>query len=153
MGADMKARGAARAPTFLVAATKDPNGANLDRVQVVKGWVDAAGKTHERLYDVVWSDPAKRKPVNDKLPPVGNTVDLKTATYTNSIGAPTLVGMFTDTSFDPRQRAFWYVRVLEIPTPRWTAYDALKYNVKMSPDVEMIAQERVASSPIWYTPQ
>jgi hypothetical protein len=152
MGGDLAAARAGQVPTFLIAAMKDPIGANLDRVQVIKGWVDSTNKTHERIYEVAWSNPAKRKLAGGKLPAVGDTVDLTTATYRNSIGAPTLVGRFRDPNFDPKQRAFYYVRVLEIPTPRWTAYDAVKYKVKMSPDVPMKHQERAASSPIWYNP-
>jgi hypothetical protein len=151
MGGELKAS-AGKVPTFLIAAMKDPAGANLDRAQIVKGWVDAAGNTHEAIYDVVWSDAGKRKPVNGKLPPVGDTVDLKTATYSNSIGAPELIGRFKDPNFDPKQRAFYYVRVLEIPTPRWTAFDAVRYKVTMTPDVTMKLQERAVTSPIWYNP-
>jgi hypothetical protein len=152
MGGDLKAPATGQAPTFLIAALKDPSGANLDRAQVVKGWVDAAGTTHEAIYDVLWSDPATRRPVRGKLPPVGDTVDLATATYTNSIGAGELTGSFKDPSFDPGQRAFYYLRVLEIPTPRWTDYDAAKYHIRMTPDVRMRQQERAVTSPIWYTP-
>jgi hypothetical protein len=131
---------------------KDPMGGNLDRAQIVKGWVGSGGNTHEAIYDVVWSDPAKRKLAGGKLTPVGDTVDVKTATYKNSIGAAQLVGRFRDPNFDPKQRAFYYVRVLEIPTPRWTAYDAVKYKVTMAPEVPMKLQERAISSPIWYNP-
>jgi hypothetical protein len=152
MGGDLKPAAEGQTPTFLIAAMKDPNGANLDRAQVIKGWVDAAGKTHEAIYDVLWSDPGKRQPVDGKLPPVGDTVDLATATYTNSIGATELIGTFKDPAFDPKQRAFYYLRVLEIPTPRWTAYDAVKYKITMSPDVTMKLQERAVTSAIWYTP-
>jgi hypothetical protein len=152
MGGDLKAAAVGQVPTFLIAAMKDPMGANLDRVQIVKGWVDSAGKTHEKIFNVLWSDPAKRKLAGGKLPAVGDTVDLATATYKNSIGAAELVGSFKDPNFDPKQRAFYYVRVLEIPTPRWTAYDAVKYKVKMAPEVSMKHQERAASSPIWYNP-
>ena len=151
MGGELKG-GAGKTPTFLIAAMKDPAGANLDRAQIVKGWVDAAGNTHEAIYDVVWSDAGKRKPVNGKLPPVGDTVDLKTATYSNSIGAPELIGRFKDPNFDPKQRAFYYVRVLEIPTPRWTAFDAVRYKVTMTSEVTMKLQERAVTSPIWYNP-
>jgi hypothetical protein len=153
MGGELGAASAGKAPTFLIAAMKDPSGANLDRAQVIKGWVDADGKTHEAIYNVVWSDPDKRREAKGKLPDVGNTVDLKTATYQNSIGAPELVGTFTDPSFDPKQRAFYYVRVLEIPTPRWTAYDAVRFKVKMAPDVTMTVVERAVTSPIWYSPK
>lgn len=151
MGGDLKPAPAGKAPTFLVAAMKDPSGANLDRVQVIKGWVDGAGATHEKIVDVKWS--GDRKPGADgKLPPVGNSVDLKTATYSNDIGVPELVGSFTDPDFDPKQRAFYYARAIEIPTPRWTLYDSVKYKVQMAKEVPMTLQERAVSSPIWYSP-
>jgi len=151
MGGDLKAAATGKVPTFLVAAMKDPEGGNLDRVQIVKGWVDAAGARQEKVYDVVWS--GDRKPGADgKLPAVGNTVDLSTATYTNTIGAPELSAAWKDPEFDPALRAVYYVRVLEIPTPRWTAYDAVRFKVKMPKEVRMITQERAYTSPIWYTP-
>ncbi|MGH9363733.1 MAG: DUF3604 domain-containing protein [Thermoanaerobaculia bacterium] len=152
-------RGGGKVPTFLVAALKDPIGANLDRIQVVKGWMDGQGALQEKVYDVVWSD--GRKPEADpalspveggKLPPVGNTVDLATATWTNTIGDPELITVWRDPDFDPAQRAFYYARVIEIPTPRWTAYDAVRYGIKMDPKVPMITQERAYTSPIWYNP-
>ena len=130
-------RPARQAPTFLVAAMKDPEGGNLDRIQIVKGWVDAQGARQEKVYDVAWS--GDRKPGADgKLPAVGNTVDLTTATYTNTIGAPELSASWKDPEFDPALRAVYYVRVLEIPTPRWTAYDAVRFKVKMPKEVRMI---------------
>ena len=152
MGGDLEAAPAGRAPTFLVAAMKDPDGANLDRLQIVKGWVDAAGKTHERVFDVSWSD--NRKPGTDgKLPPVGNTVDLATGKYANSIGAAQLTGWFRDPEFDPKLRAFYYVRVLEIPTPRWILYDKVRFGLKDLPrNVTLVHQERAVTSPIWYVP-
>lgn len=150
MGGDLRAAPAGKAPVFLVQARKDPDGANLDRVQIVKGWVDSAGKAHERVYDVAWS--GNRKPVNGKLPPVGNTVDVENATYTNTIGAAALMASWRDPSFDPKQRAFYYVRVLEIPTPRWTTIDAKRFGVKRPNDVPASIQERAYTSPIWYTP-
>jgi hypothetical protein len=152
MGGDLRAARPGQVPEFLIAAMKDPQDANLDRVQVVKGWVDSSGNTHEKIYEVAWSDPGRRKLVGGKLPPVGDTVDVATATYKNSIGAPQLIGRFRDPNFDSRQRAFYYIRVLQIPTPRWTAYDALKYKVTMAPEVPMKLQERAVSSPIWYNP-
>ena len=151
MGADLKPAPAGKAPAFLVAAMKDPDGANLDRVQIVKGWVDAAGRTHERIFDVKWSG-ARRPDAGGKLPPVGNTVDLTTATFSNSIGAAELVGLWTDPSFDAGQRAVYYVRVLEIPTPRWTAHDQVKFKVKAPKGATLIHQERAFTSPIWYSP-
>ena len=151
MGGDLTAAKAGKVPTFLVAAMKDPEGGNLDRIQIVKGWVDASGARQEKVYDVAWS--GDRKPGADgKLPAVGNTVDLTTATYTNSIGAAELTAVWKDPEFDPALRAVYYVRVLEIPTPRWTAYDAVRYKVKMPKKVRMITQERAYTSPIWYTP-
>jgi hypothetical protein len=151
MGGDLKPCAAGSAPSFLVAAMKDPDGANLDRVQVVKGWVDASGKTQEKIFDVKWA--GDRKPgANGKLPPIGNTVDVKTATYKNDIGAAELVARWVDPGFDPKQRAVYYVRVLEIPTPRWTAYDQVRFKETMDPKVPQVHQERAFSSPIWYTP-
>jgi hypothetical protein len=152
MGADLKS-GSGKPPVFIVSALKDPIGANLDRVQMIKGWVDKSGVTHEQIYDVVWSDQARRARVGGKVPPVGDTVDLKTATYANSIGAAELTTVWTDPDFDPAIKAFYYVRVLEIPTPRWVAYDAVRYKVKMAPEVRMKDQERAYTSPIWYTPK
>jgi Protein of unknown function (DUF3604) len=149
MGGDLK--GSGKAPTFLVAAMKDPQGANLDRVQIIKGWVDAAGKTHEKVIEVKWSG-ARKPDARGKLPPVGNTVDVATAKYANSIGAEELVGSFTDAEFDPGARSFYYARAIEIPTPRWTLYDTVKFKVKMDAKVPMIQQERAVTSPIWYTP-
>jgi len=153
MGGDLQAAPAGKAPTFLFAAMKDPEGGNLDCVQIIKGWVDARGETHERIFNVAWSEPDRRKETKGKLTPVGNTVDLKTATYANSIGVPLLTGSFSDPDFDPNSRAFYYLRVVEIPTPRWTAYDAVRFKVKMAPEVPMIQQERAVSSPIWYAPR
>jgi hypothetical protein len=153
MGGQLGPAKAGGKPTFLIAALKDPTGANLDRAQVIKGWVDRAGQTHERVIDVLWSDAARRRIVDGRLTPVGSSVDLTRATYKNDIGAAQLTGVFTDTDFDPRQRACYYLRVVEIPTPRWTAYDAVRFKAKMTPDVTMTLQERAVTSPIWYTPQ
>jgi hypothetical protein len=151
MGADLDAAGEGQAPTFIVSATKDPEGANLDRVQIVKGWVDADGSTQETIYDVAWSD--DRQPGTDgKLPPVGDTVDRETATYENSIGDAELTAVFTDPDFDPSQRAVYYVRVLEIPTPRWTLYDKVRFGIEIDDEVPLVHQERGFSSPIWYHP-
>jgi len=153
MGGDLMDAPAGKAPTFLVAALKDPIGANLDRIQIVKGWLDAKGATHEKVYDVVWSGSRKPDPNTGKLPPVGNTVDVANATWTNTIGASELITVWKDPDFDPAQRAFYYARVLEIPTPRWTAYDAKYFGIKMPPEVRMTGQERAYTSPIWYTPR
>ena len=152
MGADLKPAPAGKAPTFLVAALKDRSSGNLDRIQIIKGWVDKSGQTHDKIYDVVWGDKDRRKIVNGRLTPVGNTVDVATATWTNTIGDPELITVWTDPDFDPSVRAFYYARVLEIPTPRWTAYDAAYFKVKMDPKVPMTTQERAFTSPIWYTP-
>ena len=153
MGGDLAKAPAGKAPTFLVAAAMDPMSGNLDRIQVVKGWLGKDGKAQERIYDVAWSDVERRKRGrNGKVPAVGNTVDVKTATWTNTIGDPELSAVWTDPDFDPSQRAFYYARVLEIPTPRWTNYDAVRFNLKMSPDVPMTQQERAWTSPIWYGP-
>jgi hypothetical protein len=152
MGGDLMDAPAGKSPTFLVAALKDPIGANLDRIQVVKGWLDAKGQTHEKVYDVAWSGGRKADNAG-KLPPVGNTVDVANATWTNTIGASELITVWKDPDFDPAQRAFYYARVLEIPTPRWTAYDAKYFGVKMPPEVPMTGQERAYTSPIWYTPR
>jgi hypothetical protein len=152
MGGDLKDAPPGKAPTFLVRALRDPDGANLDRIQVVKGWLDAKGQTHERIYDVAVSDGRKLDSQGRCKTPVGTTVDVANATYTNTIGAPGLAAYWKDPSFDPRERAFYYVRVLEIPTPRWTAYDAKFYGIKMPAEVPMTLQERAYTSPIWYTP-
>jgi hypothetical protein len=152
MGGDLAAAPAGKAPAFLVAAMKDPQGANLDRVQVVKGWVDASGKTHEKVFDVKWA--GERKPGADgRLPPVGSTVDIAAATYTNTIGATELATLWTDPEFDPTLPAFYYVRVLEIPTPRWTAHDQLRFKVQAPKGATLVQQERAITSPIWYTPK
>ncbi len=153
MGGDLKSAPAGKAPTFLVAAMKDPMFGNLDRIQIVKGWLDSDGKTHEKIYDVAWGDAENRTPGPDgKLPPVGDTVDVERATWSNTIGDPELVAVWQDPDFDASESAFYYARVLEIPTPRWTAYDVLRYGVEMSPEVPMKGQERAWTSPIWYTP-
>ncbi|MFM2411610.1 MAG: hypothetical protein RL481_2438 [Pseudomonadota bacterium] len=151
MGADLR-DGNGR-PSFLISALKDPDGANLDRVQVVKGWVDASGKLQEKIFDVVWSSPDKRSLSGGKLTPVGDTVDIARASYSNSIGAPELRTVWVDPEFNAAQRAFYYVRVLEIPTPRWVLFDALRYGAKLRPDTEVKAQERAYTSPIWYNPK
>jgi len=151
MGGDLQAAAQGKAPTFLFAAIKDPEGANLDRLQVIKGWLDAQGQTHEKIFEVAWSD-GRQPDAEGHLPKVGNTVDLATGKYSNSIGAPQFAGVFTDPQFDPTQKAFYYVRVIEIPTPRWTLYDAIRFKVKMDPEVPMTIQERAVSSPIWYSP-
>ena len=151
MGGDLQQAAAGKSPTFLVAALKDPIGANLDRIQIVKGWLDAKGELQDKVYDVAWSDGRKRGS-NGKLPPVGNTVDMKTATWTNTIGATELITVWKDPDFNASLKAFYYVRVLEIPTPRWTLYDAARFGITMDPKVPMFEQQRAYTSPIWYTP-
>ena len=150
MGGDLRPAGSAATPSFMVYALRDPIGANLDRVQIVKGWVDAKGKSHEKVYDVAWS--GDRAPGADgKLPPVGNTVDIEAANWTNTIGAADLGAVWNDPEFDASQDAFYYARVLEIPTPRWVVYDAFRYGIEIPPEAETIGQERAYNSPIWYS--
>jgi hypothetical protein len=151
MGGDLRERKGDASPNFMVYALRDPIGANLDRIQIVKGWVDDEGDAQERVYDVAWSD-SRRPGADGKLPPVGNTVDVVNATWTNSIGASELATVWTDPDFDPEQRAFYYARVLEIPTPRWIAYDAFRYGIDIPEGATTTGQERAYTSPIWYTP-
>lgn len=151
MGGDLGPAPESKVPTFLVAALKDPIGANLDRYQIVKGWLDAQGRTHEQVHDVAWSG-GRERGADGKLPAVGNTVEIENATWTNTIGAPELIAVWRDPDFDPTQSAFYYGRVLEIPTPRWTTYDARYYGQKVPSDVPPFIQERAYTSPIWYTP-
>ena len=130
---------------------RDPYSGNLDRIQIVEGWMDDGGDTHEKVYDVVWS--GDRKPGADgKLPAVGNTIDVKNATWSNTIGSPELITVWEDPDFDLEQRAFYYARVIEIPTPRWTAYEALRFGLDLPDEVPMTTQERAYTSPIRYTP-
>ena len=155
MGGDLtNPTNGANAPSFLVAAMKDPRSGNLDRIQIIKGWLDASGEVHEKIYNVAWGDNDIRKLGADgKLPPVGDTVNVAEAAWTDTIGDPELSGVWTDPDFDPEQKAFYYARAIEIPTPRWTAYDQKRFGVKMSDDVEMKNQERAWTSSIWYTPK
>jgi hypothetical protein len=152
MGGDLKSAPAGKAPTFLVRALRDPDGGNLDRVQIVKGWLDAKGAVHERIYDVAVSDGRKIGSDGRCTTPVGNTVDVPNATYRNTIGDPLLTAYWKDPQFDATQRAFYYVRVIQIPTPRWTAYDQKRYGIKMAANVPMIVTDRAYTSPVWYTP-
>ena len=153
MGGDLKkAPKGKKAPTFMVIALRDPVGANLDRMQVVKGWMDKKGETFEKVYDVSWS--GDRKPnAKGKLPAVGNTVDLEAANWTNTIGASELATVWTDPDFDSKQNAFYYARVIEIPTPRWIVYDKVRLGAELPKDAELIHQERAYTSPIWYKPK
>jgi hypothetical protein len=152
MGGDLSRGPAGKSPVFLIRAVKDAGRANLDRVQVIKGWVDEAGKTHERIYDVAVTGGRKIGKDGRCRTPVGNTVDVANATYENTIGAAELAATWKDPDFDPSRRAFYYVRVIEIPKPRWTAYDAKFFDVKMDDEVPMTTQDRAYTSPIWYTP-
>ncbi len=152
MGADLPRRAGNKAPSFMVYALRDPIGANLDRIQIVKGWLDADGKTHEKIYDVTWS--GDRKPGKDgKLPAVGNTVDANTANFTNTIGSSELGTVWTDPAFAPEQKAFYYARVIEIPTPRWSTYDAFRFDIPIPKGAPVSIQERAYTSPIWYSPK
>jgi len=152
MGGELADTG--EAPSFLISAMKDPEGANLDRVQVIKGFLDVSGEMREEIFDVVWSDSPTRGRVGGKLAPVGDTVNREDATYTNDIGAAELRTTWTDPNYQPGQRAFYYVRVLEIPTPRWTLFDAVRFGVTLSPEAmaDAVAQERAYTSPIWLKP-
>ena len=152
MGGDLRSAPPGTSPSFLVAALKDPIGANLDRVQIIKGWMDSGGDLHERIYDVAVSDGRQIGPDGRTRTPVGNTVDVANASWTNTIGDTELITVWVDPDFDPNERAFYYVRVIEIPTPRWTAYDAKYFGLDVPDDVEMVGQERAYTSPIWYTP-
>ena len=151
MGGDLAPGPEGASPTFLVAALRDPIGGNLDRIQIVKGWVDARGETQERVYDVAWSGD-RQKGADGTLPPVGNTVDVENATWTNTIGAPELIAVWQDPDFDPALPATYYARVLQIPTPRWTAYEAQRFDLDLPAEVPMTTQGRAYTSPIWYTP-
>jgi hypothetical protein len=153
MGGDLAAKpDDAEAPTFMVYALRDPVGANLDRIQVIKGWLDETGKTQEKVYDVAWS--GDRQPGEDgKVPAVGNTVDVANANWTNTIGASELGTVWTDPDFDPAQKAFYYARVIEIPTPRWSTYDAFRFGIDIPEGAPTSTQDRAYTSPIWYTPK
>jgi hypothetical protein len=151
MGADLSGAPDGKSPSFLVYALRDPEGANLDRVQIIKGWLDKDGNAQEKVYDVAWSDNRKQD-TNGKVPPVGDTVDLSVPSWTNTIGAPELGTVWQDPDFEPTLKAFYYARVIEIPTPRWTAYDRVKFNVDLADDIPLKGQERAYTSPIWYNP-
>ena len=151
MGGDLKAA-PGKSPSFMVMASKDPKSGNLDRIQIVKGWLDAKGRQHEAIHDVAWSGDRVPDPKTGQVPPVGNTVDIATAEYTNSIGAAELATVWIDPDFDPSARAFYYARVLEIPTPRWSTRDAAKLGVPVPAGLVATIQERAWTSPIWYTP-
>lgn len=152
MGGELVDRGTA--PRFLISALKDPDGANLDRVQIVKGWIDASGEVNEQVFDVVWSDMDTRRRSRGRIPAVGDTVNREDATYTNTIGAAELRATWTDPDYREWQSAFYYVRVLEIPTPRWPLYDAVRFGIELPDDAmaDAVAQERAYTSPIWLKP-
>jgi hypothetical protein len=153
MGGDLQpAAEGKKAPTFMAYALRDPVGANLDRIQVIKGWLDKDGKTQERIYDVAVSGGRKIDADGRCRTPVGNTVDEEAANWTNTIGASELAAVWTDPDFDPKQSAFYYVRVIEIPTPRWVLYDKVRFGTEIPKEAETIGQERAYTSPIWYNP-
>ncbi len=152
MGGDLRAAPDGKAPNFMIRALRDPDGANLDRVQVIKGWLDKKGETHERIYDVVVSDGRTVGADGRCNEPVGNTVNIPTATFTNTIGDAVMAAHWQDPDFDPAEHAFYYVRVLEIPTPRWTTYDAAFFGIDLPDTVPATIQDRAYTSPIWYTP-
>jgi hypothetical protein len=150
MGGTLPAKNA-DSPGFMVSALKDPSGANLDRIQIVKGWLDPAGKLHEKVHDLAVYD-GRKIPATGRVEAVGSSVDVAKATYVNRIGDAELSAYWRDPNFDPEQRAFYYARVIEIPTPRWTAYDAVRLGTELLPDTELIVQDRAYTSPIWYSP-
>jgi hypothetical protein len=152
MGGDLSNAPDGNAPAFMIRALRDADGANLDRVQIIKGWLDSRGEVHERIYDVMVSDGRTIGDDGRAREPVGSTIDLPNASYTNTIGDPVMAGHWVDPDFDPSLSAFYYVRVIEIPTPRWTAYDAKFFDIDMPEGTKMTVQDRAYTSPIWYTP-
>jgi len=150
MGGDLTNAPDGKAPTFMIRSLRDPDGANLDRIQVIKGWLDAEGNTHEKIFDVACGERVIVDGTCDG--DVGNTVNVTDASYTNTIGEPLLTAHWTDPEFDPAQKAFYYIRVIEIPTPRWTAYDQKFFGVEAPEGTVMQLQDRAYTSPIWYTP-
>ncbi len=152
MGGRLHSGSTGGAPSFIVRAQRDPDWANLDRIQIIKGWIGSDGKAKERIYDVAVSGDRKIGEDGRARTPVGSTVNLQTATYTNTIGAPLLSAYWRDPDFDPAQRAFYYVRVMEIPTPRWTTYDSVFFKVPLPERVPPTVQDRAYSSPVWYSP-
>jgi hypothetical protein len=153
MGGDLQKAASGASPGFLVRVLRDPDGANLDRVQIIKGWLDSEGETHERIYDIAASGDRKTGPDGRVTELVGSTVNVEEATFDNSIGSPFLQGFWSDPEFDPDEPAFYYVRVLEIPTPRWTTIDAKLFGVDRPADVPASIQERAYTSPVWYHPE
>jgi hypothetical protein len=153
MGGDLSAADKDKAPSFMVYASKDPTSGNLDRVQIIKGWLDSDDKLHEKVYDLAVSDGRKIDKNGRAKEPVGNTVDVETATWSNSIGDAQLGAVWTDPDFDKSEPAFYYVRVLEIPTPRWVLYDKVRLGAVIPEEAELVGQERAYTSPIWYSPK
>jgi hypothetical protein len=152
MGGELREAPTGKAPRFMVRALRDPDGANLDRMQIIKGWLDKNGETQERIYDIAVSDDRKIGADGRARDPVGNTVNVDQATYTNTIGDALMTAYWQDPDFDPEEAAFYYLRVLEIPTPRWTTYDAVFFNIDRPDNVPATIQDRAYTSPIWYTP-
>ena len=152
MGGDLTISRNNNPPGFLFSAAKDPSGANLDRVQIIKGWLDESGELHEKVYDVLWAGSRVIDHKTGKLPAVGSTVNLDTATFDNTIGADQLSGFWVDPDFDPLEASFYYCRVIEIPKPRWTLKDAVFFNLDLPDDIPTVVQDRAYTSPIWYTP-
>jgi hypothetical protein len=152
MGGDLINRPDGTSPSFIIRALRDPDGANLDRVQVIKGWLDEGGETHERIYDIAVSDGRTVGADGRARDAVGTTVNIEKATYTNTIGDATFAAYWQDPDFDPGEGAFYYVRVIEIPTPRWTTHDAAFYGIPLPDRVPATVQDRAYTSPIWYTP-
>jgi hypothetical protein len=153
MGGDLRKNPGSKAPVFMVFALRDPIGANLDRIQIIKGWLDNDGKTQERVYDVAVSGDRKIGKDGRCKTTVGNTVDLEAAAWYNTIGASELMAIWSDPDFDPEEKAFYYARVIEIPTPRWVVYDKVRLGAEIPEGTELTTQERAYTSPIWYTPE
>ncbi|WOH38655.1 DUF3604 domain-containing protein [Thalassotalea fonticola] len=153
MGGDLVQQKSDKAPSFMIYAMRDPKSAYLDRIQIIKGWLDTKGKLHEKVYDVAVSDGRKIDSSGRAKQPVGNTVDVETATWSNSIGDSQLASVWVDPDFDKSESAFYYVRVLEIPTPRWVLYDKVRMGAEIPKEAELVGQERAYSSPIWYSPK
>jgi hypothetical protein len=153
MGGELKGYEEGATPTFLIRALRDPDWANLDRLQIIKGWLDAEGTLQEKIYDVAVSGGREIGDDGRAHEPVGDTVDIASATFSNTIGTPMFAAHWTDPDFDPEERAFYYVRVLEIPTPRWTTYDAAFFGVDLPTNVQPTVQDRAYTSAIWYSPQ
>jgi hypothetical protein len=153
MGGDLTKNSTSKAPSFMVSALRDPQSANIDRIQIIKGWMDKKGELHDRVYDLAVSDDRKIDKNGVCKEAVGNTVDIETATWSNSIGDAQLATVWTDPDFDSTESAFYYVRVLEIPTPRWVVYDKVRLGAILPKEAELVGQERAYTSPIWYSPK